>query len=122
MILINLFILFFLQPIGEYFIHKKLHDYNVKVHIDHHKIKFNNYRPSMVPFIISTLGYYILPKFYIIWIIITKYQLVHIISHYISFCGKKHHLDHHKHWKYNYSFSIDGIWIDYIMNTKYLKT
>ncbi len=114
-----LFILFFLQPIGEYIIHKKLHDWNVKIHIDHHKIKFNNYKPSFIPFFISLLGYLILPKYFLLWLIIFKYQIVHILSHYIDCCARNHHLNHHKHWKFNYSFSLDGMWIDYLMNTKY---
>ena len=114
-------VLFFFQPIVEYYIHKKLHEYKVNIHIDHHKVKFNEYNPSIIPFILSFNGMLYLPQYYLIWLIIIKYQMLHILSHYFSYCGRSHHKRHHKHWNTNYSFSIDGIWIDYLMNTKYKK-
>lgn len=107
--------LFVLQPLAEYLIHRGCHAFRIQYHLDHHRTPFLRYDPSFAPYLASAAGLYLLPRFWLLWLALAKYQLSHTLSHY--WWNVDHHRAHHKNWGCNYSFSADGAWVDRLFGT-----
>ena len=113
----NILVLFLIQPLVEYFGHRSLHMIRSKVHYKHHIVKYEDYLPSRIPYFISLTGFCVLPSWYILWVAICKYQLVHTAIHHTDVLPnlRDHHELHHKYPSYNFGFS--AIWPDKLFNT-----
>ena len=115
-------ILLLVQPLAEYFFHRLTHIYSIKYHIEHHKkwsdILYHNYIGDY--YVRSFILCLFIMKYYLIAIIVLKYELTHTISHiYPDNYLYKHHKLHHKYKKVNYSFS--AVWPDKLFGTLLLE-
>ena len=117
-IILYVVILFFIQPLTEYILHRVTHVYLIKYHQDHHKrwsdTLYDNYTGDH--YIRSFILCLFVMKYYLPAIILLKYELVHTISHvYPGNYLYQHHKLHHKFKKGNYSFS--AVWPDKLFGT-----
>ena len=120
--LVWFFVLFIVQPLGEYVGHRALHFFRVKAHMEHHRNitrqNYEDYTPSNIPLVISVTGWIVFPSWALLWACILKYQLVHFLLHVSDAFPKlrKHHMIHHfSNSRMNYGFS--ETWIDELVGT-----
>ena len=113
-ILEYIFILFFVQPLVEYFSHRSVHLFKLNVHKN---LEYSKYIPSTFLYYISFTGFLIIPRWLILWLSILKYQAVHEIVHYTDVLPllRDHHELHHKYPSYN--FGISAKWPDKLFCT-----
>lgn len=70
------------RSLAEYLIHRGCHAFRIHYHLDHHRTPFLRYDPSFAPYLASAAGLYLLPRFWLLWLALAKYQLSHTLSHY----------------------------------------
>lgn len=116
--------LFVLQPVIEYGIHRFLHfnldpsGYHKEHHAIFHSRPYSKYMGDKNMYLISAIGYYFIPQWYLLWLGIMKYEIFHMIIHrYPNLFPKlsDHHKFHHVDFRYNQSFS--AIWPDKLFGT-----
>lgn len=122
-----IFILFIIEPIGEWTIHKLLHKLNIWNHLSHHEEvtdnnlkKIQNITLEYWPIFPIVIFYYC--NYIILSLCFLKYYVVHSIIHFYPNIMQGltiHHETHHKYSKYN--FCVSTIWPDILFNTQYKK-
>lgn len=118
-VLTLLVVLFIIQPIAEYWLHRLAHWAQLTYHLSHHKFsshgRFWGYQGDWTcQFLIAMLA---LCGWYTAALTLLKYEASHTIVHrtpglrYLH----RHHFLHHRHPSKNFSFS--AIWPDRLFGT-----
>ena len=110
-----------MQPLMEYVVHTTVHRWKdpMGYHRSHHTMfkvgdrEYEDYSGDKNTYIALALGYYLFPQLYLLWLMIAKYEITHMVLHKYPEVFPRltaHHKEHHRVSTSNYC--VSAMWPD----------
>jgi len=115
--LIFLALIFVIQPVVEYWLHRLAHRFKVNTHVSHHSMykgkQYSTYAGHAFAWciIIGLLAF----KRWLIALAVLKYEVIHTLSHCPGHYMYRHHYMHHHNPHCN--FGVSAVWPDSLFCT-----